>query len=132
MSTLALRNYSLVLPSNYVSIEKDEMEYIDGGKYQTYKGWDAYRELSCMIANTFAWGGVSASLVKACLATASTGIGLIIAVACALGFAASFVITGYQACLTVAAAGYLVKDNGFKANSYSIWCFTIYTGVKEL
>ncbi len=31
MSTLALRNYGLVLPSNYVSIEKDEMEYIDGG-----------------------------------------------------------------------------------------------------
>jgi len=29
--TLALRNYGLVLPKNYVSIEKDEMEYIDGG-----------------------------------------------------------------------------------------------------
>jgi len=29
--TLAMRNYGLVLPKNYVSIEKDEMEYIDGG-----------------------------------------------------------------------------------------------------
>ena len=29
--TLTMRNYGLVLPTNYVSIEKDEMEYIDGG-----------------------------------------------------------------------------------------------------
>jgi len=29
--TLAMKNYGLVLPKNYVSIEKDEMEYIDGG-----------------------------------------------------------------------------------------------------
>jgi len=31
--TLTMRNYGLVLPKNYVSIEKDEMEYIDGGIY---------------------------------------------------------------------------------------------------
>jgi hypothetical protein len=43
MSTLALRNYGLVLPSNYVSIEKDEMEYIDGGSVSRALGylWDA-------------------------------------------------------------------------------------------
>jgi len=31
--TLTMRNYGLVLPKNYVSIEKDEMEYIDGGGF---------------------------------------------------------------------------------------------------
>lgn len=31
MSTLALRNYGLVLPKNYVSIDEAEMEYINGG-----------------------------------------------------------------------------------------------------
>jgi len=30
--TLTMRNYGLLLPKNYVSIEKDEMEYIDGGQ----------------------------------------------------------------------------------------------------
>ncbi len=122
----------MVLPRSYVSVDETEMEYIDGGSYHTYKGWDACRELSCMIANTFAWGAVTAWLVKACLATASTGVGLIAAVACALGFAASFVTTSWQATLTIIAAGYLVKDNRFKANNHSIWKFTVYTGVKEI
>jgi len=31
--TLTMRNCGLVLPKNYVSIEKDEVEYIDGGVY---------------------------------------------------------------------------------------------------
>jgi len=38
--TLALRNYGLVLPKNYVSIEKDEMEYIDGGGWLADKATD--------------------------------------------------------------------------------------------
>jgi len=38
--TLTMRNYGLVLPKNYVSIEKDEMEYIDGGIYS--KTWDSW------------------------------------------------------------------------------------------
>lgn len=29
--TMAMRNYGLVLPKNYVSINETEMEYIDGG-----------------------------------------------------------------------------------------------------
>jgi len=38
---LTMRNYGLVLPKNYVSIEKDEMEYIDGGLYISYN--DIYK-----------------------------------------------------------------------------------------
>ena len=34
--TATMRNYGLVLPKNYVSIEKDEMEYIDGGWCNSY------------------------------------------------------------------------------------------------
>ena len=36
MTLTMRRNYGLVLPKNYVYIEKDEMEYFDGGLYISY------------------------------------------------------------------------------------------------
>jgi len=48
MSTFVLnKEYSLQLPSSYVDIDRDEMEYIDGG------AWSGY------VAAKNAWGYIS-------------------------------------------------------------------------
>jgi len=60
--TLALRNYGLVLPKNYVSIEKDEMEYIDGGG--TVDIYFSSRAIAIILTYTisFAVGIIAATL----------------------------------------------------------------------
>lgn len=43
MSTLALkREYKLVMPSNYIDIDRNEMEYVDGGATTTQTGTAKY------------------------------------------------------------------------------------------
>ena len=84
-------NYGLVLPKNYVSIEKDEMEYIDGGGWvfdDIYRGTDAYYQIA-------EFGGVTIGAVfgmikfaAAALATSATIVGAIV---CCIGFLGSLI-----------------------------------------
>ena len=70
MTLTMRRNYGLVLPKNYVSIEKDEMEYIDGG--WGVPNWVVGGTIN--LAISAACGGIGATLTvysKRCLSSAS-------------------------------------------------------------
>lgn len=85
-----------------------------------------------MYGAAFGWGGATAYLIGICAASAATGIGPIIAVGAAMGISVTSALTGFQIAMAVIASQLYIKDRGFKAESYSAWIFTVYTGVKAL
>jgi hypothetical protein len=127
MSEMTLR-----LPMNYVEVERDEMEYIDGGAWSSYRGLNAVRELSVMIANTLGWGRTTVGLCQAALASAATGIGVLLSIGLAMGIAISATIASVEGCLDLIAIADLKKDGGFQDDSTSVGPFTFYYGVAEL
>ena len=126
-------NGTLVMPNNFVAVTEEEMSYLDGGT--TYKGFDALRELTCMAACAFGWGVTTAKLggiLAGGALTCETGIGLVVAVAAALGFSASLSLTTLNAVCFALALEYYIKDNGFKADSFSVFHLTTYYSVSRL
>ncbi len=57
MSTLAMKNYGLVLPKNYVSINEEEMRYIDGGVSAQWNWWGLRLIMSPGEAKTYLFLG---------------------------------------------------------------------------
>ena len=126
-------NDTLVMPNNFVAVTEEEMTYVDGGT--TYKGNKALLELTNMAACAFGWGVTTAKLggVLAGSAVASaTGIGLVVAIAAALGFSASLSLTTLNAVCFALACEYYIKDKGFNADSFSIFGITTYYSVSRL
>ncbi len=124
---------TLVMPKNFVEVTEEEMTYLDGGA--TYKGKDALRELTCMAACAFGWSISTAKLGKvlASGAVASlTGIGLVVAIAAALGFGAALSLATMNAVCFALACAYYIKDKGFKAKSFSVFHVTTYYSVSRL
>lgn len=53
-----------------------------------------------------------------------------VAVGAALGIMVTSAMTGWQILLAITASGYLLRNNGFRDESYSVWSLTVYIGVK--
>lgn len=104
-------------------------------------GLEALATISAMCGSAFVWGGFTVAAAKALLVSASSGIGLIMALGVAMGVALLATATVYQSGLAICAANNMVASykktknffkSGFKACSYSAWVFTIYTQVDTL
>ena len=133
MSAFVLnKKYELALPTSYVDVDNEEMEYVDGGAWNTYRGYSALNELTNMIAACSSWVGVTVGLVKACAASASTGVGLVIAVGAAVGAMITWTFAMLNMGLAVAAANFYKSYNGFKVNSTCCLGYTQYWGVKKI
>ena len=72
---------ALVMPNKFVVMDAEEMTYVNGGAYKTYRNNAALIELTNMFASAVGWGSITLSLVKLCAASAATGFGLAVAVA---------------------------------------------------
>ena len=122
---------ALQFPSNYVLMDTEEMEYLDGGGWQTYKGADALRQLTVMAGQAFGYYGTSVRLGQVCLATAATGWGLVLAMAQALGATVSFAAGSTQAVFFAAALLYYREERKFDAFDVSIWMWSGTLGVRR-
>ena len=133
MSAFVLnRKYELALPTSYVDVDNEEMEYVDGGEWNSYRGNAALLELTNMYANCWLFAGVTKKMVAAAVACATTGIGVGLAIATSLGIGCGLALTVLQGSLAAIASSYYLSDRGFKANSYSACGWAIYTGVSRL
>ena len=88
MSSYALnRNYNLQLPNSFVEIDKEEMEYVDGG-VSVSKSWSGFQVTlssgECAdTAAVLAGGSVTAATISGVLGL--TGVGIPYAIALAIG-----------------------------------------------
>ncbi|MBE5964287.1 MAG: hypothetical protein E7252_05050 [Lachnospira sp.] len=132
---------ALVMPSSYAVMSEEEMTYVEGGGWSTYKGMEAIMGITAMIGCSAAFMGISKSIVASMVATAATGIGLLATIALAGGLSLSLAISAYQGTLALAAAVNMVNSysktksfnkSGYKACSYGIWTFSVFTQVASL
>lgn len=92
MSAFVLnRNYELILPEGYVSVENEEMEYVDGG----WSGWVAAKN---------AWGYIQNKGFTRAATYAGLTLGVLMSWA-KYGFTAASVAVGYQAAKVGAIVG---------------------------
>lgn len=122
---------AMALPSNAVCLNNDEMRYVEGGGWSTYKGAAALSYLSTIAAQAFGGYVASAKLGKYVCAVSATGWGLIAGLAGALGVAVCIGYGTYQAAMFAQGLVYYRKYKKFKANSVSIWKFSATIGIKK-
>ena len=132
---------AMSLPSSYVTMNEEEMTYVEGGGWSRYKGREALATLTLMCGCAYAAFSLSKTACAAILATASTGIGLIASLGLALGVGAALTVGAYQCALAIVAADYMVESykktkslskSGYRACSYGVWTCSVFTGVKRL
>ena len=121
----------LQMPSSYVPMSTEEMEYVEGGGWTTYKGAEALTQLTVMAAQVYGSYVAAAKLGKVCAATAATGWGLVLAVASGLGMITCITAGSTQACFFAAALLYYRQDRKFDAYSVSIWNWSASLGVRR-
>ena len=122
---------ALVMPSSYAVMDEEEMTYVEGGGWSTYKGLEALATITA----------IGAAAAAALVASASTGVGLIAALGLACGVSLALTASAYQYGPAICAASNMIssykskksfKKAGLKACSYSAWTFTVYTQVASL
>lgn len=132
---------TLVMPSSYAMMEEDELSYVEGGGWSTYKGMEALLAITMICGCAFAFGKLTQTAGAALVASASTGVGLVAAIGCAIGVAIFATAAAYQGTLAVCAATAMIssykkthsfKKSGFKAESYGVWTFSVYTQIANL
>lgn len=122
--------FALQLPNSYVEIDNDEMEYVDGGAWNSFRGTDAINEIENIAAVAFGLGTASYNIAKSAIAGASTGVA--VAVAIAVGMGISMAAAAATGALCIAATTLYLRDGGFQANSFAAFGRTAYIGVKSL
>lgn len=125
---------ALQMPSSYVLMSNEEMEYIEGGTWKSYTGTAALGKLSEMIFTTIGLSISTAKLGSLSLGLASTGLGVFSALACAIGAAWSAGPASINALMTGTAAYYYYKYNGFSLNSsiVPVIAETFYSGIRRI
>ena len=132
---------ALVMPSSYAVMNEEEMTYVEGGGWSTYKGLEALATITAICGAGYVARGIGAAAAAALVASASTGVGLIVALGLACGVSLALTASAYQYGLAICAASNMIssykskksfKKAGFKACSYSAWTFTVYTQVASL
>lgn len=132
---------ALVMPSSYAVMNEEEMTYVEGGGWGTYKGLEALGVITAICGAGFVAAGLTKVAGEALVASSCTGVGLVAALGLACGVSLGITATAYQYGLAVCAASNMIisyknKKNfskaGFKACSYSAWTVTVYTQVARL
>ena len=132
---------ALVMPSSYAVMDEEEMCYTVGCGWSTYKGVEALATITAICGAGYVAYGLSVAAATVLVASASTGVGLIIALGLACGVTLSLVASAYQYGLAICAATNMISSykkkksfnkSGFKACSYSAWAVTVYTQVASL
>jgi len=130
-----------VMPSNYALMSEEEMTYVEGGGWSTYKGLEALAGITTMCGAGFVAAGLTKAAGEALVASACTGVGLVAAIGLACGVALGITATAYQFGMAVCAATIMIASYkqtksfskaGYKACSYSAWTFTVFTQVSAL
>jgi hypothetical protein len=126
-------NATLQLPMHYVVIENDEMEYLDGGSWNTFRGGAALSQLSVIAGQAFDHAVAAGTLAKVAgigVAAGKTGVGLVVAVAAALGTTLAIASTGIHAAWFGLALSLFVADGAFDHWGFSIWNWSVTLGVR--
>ena len=89
------------MPSSYAVMEEDEMCYVEGGGWSTYKGMEALSAITMVCGCAFAFGKLTQAAGAALVGSACTGVGLVAALGCALGVAIFATATAYQGALAI-------------------------------
>ena len=122
MSTFVLRReYALQMPSSYVDIDRDEMEYVDGGEYSvsTIRGTsNCLKKISGLLALSVS----SLTLIKTGMITAGiAGLTIPGAIAAAAQIIVGFIGSVWYMSFLASAMVYTIIDGGFKYHSYESW-----------
>ena len=124
MSTFVLnKEYSLQLPSSYVDIDREEMEYIDGG-WTAYRGWSGWNKISVMLASVSSHAVTAWKLANVTIASSATGIGLLVSVVSALGALLFVTSAGVEGSMIAAALTYMKLDGGFRCKDFSFFMWS--------
>lgn len=132
---------TLVMPSSYVVMDGEEMTYVEGGGWGAYKGLEALGQILAICGAGATCAILTKKAGEALVASASTGVGLVLSLGLAVGVSLGIVASACEFGLAVCAAGLMIKSynkykkfskSGFKACSYSIWTFWYYTVVEAL
>ena len=125
---------TLVMPSSYAVMSEDEMTYVEGGGWTTYKGNDALLQLSVMAGQVYGCAVAAGKLGKALAAgalTCETGWGLVVAVAASLGLSVCIVAGTAQAVFFFFFLLYHRQYKAFDAYSVSIWQWSATLGIRK-
>ena len=131
----------LVMPSSYAVMDEEEMTYVAGGGWGTYKGIEALGVITAICGAGYAASRLTKTAAAALVASASTGVGLVAALGLACGVSLGITASAYQYGLAICAASNMIASYkkkkkfskaGFKACSYSAWMVTVYTKVARL
>ena len=124
---------ALRMPSNYVPMSNEEMEYVEGGaSYSLYTGLSGWTKISTIVAQVagFATTGKGLQAASAVCALTANPAGFLAAlVTNYLGYAC-YGLSGAQLVAAGTAAQYMKEDGGFKAADVGILCWN-YTTVKR-
>lgn len=105
---------SLVMPTYYVELDRDEMCYVEGGATQTYTGNDAILQITMMVGAGIQFLSTAITLFKATIASAATVAGAALAVITALAGIACLGCGLLNLGMAIAATTYYFQDGGFK------------------
>ncbi len=128
---------TLVMPSSYAVMNEEEMTYVEGGGWSTYKGVEALMTLTAIAGCGYTMLTLSKAAATTMVATASTPVMLLAFMGVSIALASSV----YQYGLALAAAINLkdsysktksLNESGYKACSYSLWTWSYYTAVQPL
>lgn len=125
---------TLMMPRNYAIIENDEMEYLEGGSWLTYKNAAALSQLSVIAGHVFKHAVATTALSAAAAvgaAAGATGVGLVVAVASALGTAFALSLTAVQTIFFGMAIGFYNSDRAFDHWGTSVWTWSATVGVRK-
>ena len=122
MSAFVLsREYELQLPNNYVDVDRDEMEYVDGGGYsaETVRGTsNCLRKMSNLLGKSVTHLG----MIRTGILTAGVaGLTIPGAIAAAAQIIVGMIGSVFYTSFLAAAMVYTIKDNGFNYHSYGFW-----------
>ncbi len=133
---------ALVMPNNYAVVDEEEMTYVDGGSWASYKGKDALKQLTviagCATGHMFA--AIQALDGAAVIAGCSGGLALVVSLGLAIGASLLIGLSVEEYLYLIGAAGYMVSswakngfsNCGFRADMESIWEYTWCKGVDAL
>ncbi|MDI9218759.1 MULTISPECIES: hypothetical protein [Clostridium] len=128
MSTFVLkREYNLQLPNNYVGVDREEMEYVDGGaRYSGSQGWIVASALTAVGYGVAAFGKGTLTVFKAALSEILLAgpLAWLISAVCYITAASltymggTFAGAGSEACWYMGTKGYF--DLTFGTNPFAL------------
>lgn len=116
-------NSELIIPTSAVELSYEEVEYIDGGATNVYRGIDGWVHLTNIAANIWANFKLTASLFASAAASAATVVGVIWSIVAAVGGTITMANTFLASANLLLAIGFMMAHNGYQEKGWSVLGF---------